>query len=40
MLSSKLIKGATLKVIKGAPHGMCSTEKDRINAELLSFIKG
>jgi non-heme chloroperoxidase len=39
MLSSKLIKGATLKVIKGAPHGMCSTEKDRINAELLSFFK-
>jgi len=40
MLSSKLIKGATLKVIKGAPRGMCSTEKDRIKAELLSFIKG
>jgi len=40
MLSSKLIKDATLKVIKGAPHGMCSTEKDRINNELLSFIKG
>jgi non-heme chloroperoxidase len=40
MLSSKLIKGATLKIIKGAPHGMCSTEKDQINAELLSFIKG
>ncbi len=39
MLSSKLIKGATLKIIKGAPHGMCSTEKDQINAELLSFIK-
>src|ERR1700681_1183224 len=38
MLSSKLIKGATLKVIEGAPHGMCSTEKDRINAELLSFF--
>ena len=40
MLSSRLIKGATLKVFKGAPHGMCSTEKDRINAELLSFMKG
>jgi non-heme chloroperoxidase len=40
MLSSKLIKGATLKVIKGAPHGMCSTHKDQINGELLSFIKG
>jgi non-heme chloroperoxidase len=40
MLSSELIRGATLEVVKGAPHGMCSTEKDRINAELLSFIKG
>jgi non-heme chloroperoxidase len=40
MLSSKLVKGATLKIIKGAPHGMCSTDKDRINAELLSFFKG
>jgi non-heme chloroperoxidase len=40
MLSSKLIKGATLKIIKGAPHGMCSTEKDQINADLLSFIRG
>jgi non-heme chloroperoxidase len=40
MLSSKLIKGASLKVIRGAPHGMCSTEKERINAKLLSFFKG
>ena len=40
MLSAKLIKGATLKVIKGAPHGVCSTEKDQIKAELLSFMKG
>jgi len=40
MLSSQLIKRATLKIIKGAPHGMCSTEKDQINAALLSFIKG
>ena len=39
LLSSKLIKGATLKIIKGAPHGMCTTEKDQINAELLSFFK-
>ncbi len=40
MLSSKLIKSASLKIIKGASHGMCSTEKEQINAELLSFIKG
>jgi non-heme chloroperoxidase len=39
MLSSKLIKGASLKVIKGAPHGMCSTEKDRINADLCRFLR-
>ncbi|MGD0842649.1 MAG: alpha/beta hydrolase [Candidatus Acidiferrales bacterium] len=37
-LSVKLIKGATLKVIPGAPHGMCSTLKDTINAELLAFL--
>jgi non-heme chloroperoxidase len=39
MLSSKIIKGATLKVISGAPHGMCSTLKNEINAELLAFFK-
>ena len=39
MLSSKLIKNAQLKVYKGAPHGMCSTLKDQINADLLTFIK-
>jgi non-heme chloroperoxidase len=39
MLSSKLVKGATLKVIPGAPHGMCSTLKDQINAELLVFFQ-
>jgi non-heme chloroperoxidase len=40
LLSSKIVKGATLKVMPGAPHGMCSTLKDQINAELLAFIKG
>jgi non-heme chloroperoxidase len=40
MISSKIIKGATLKVIPGAPHGMCSTLKDQINAQLLAFFKG
>ena len=38
-LSAKLVKGATLKVISGAPHGMCSTHKDQINAELLAFFQ-
>ncbi len=39
MLSSKLIPGAQLKIIEGAPHGMCSTHKDQINKELLAFVK-
>ena len=39
LLSSKLVKGATLKVIPGAPHGMCSTLKDQINTELFAFFK-
>jgi non-heme chloroperoxidase len=39
LLSSKIIKDAQLVVYKGAPHGMCTTLKDRINAELLAFFK-
>ena len=39
-LSSKIVKGATLKVYPGLPHGMCSTHKDRVNADLLAFFKG
>jgi len=38
--SSKLIKNAVLKVYKGAPHGLCTTLKDRVNEDLLAFIKG
>jgi non-heme chloroperoxidase len=38
-LSSKLVKGAMLKVYPGLPHGMCSTHKDTINADLLAFFK-
>jgi non-heme chloroperoxidase len=38
LLSSKIVKGATLKVIPGAPHGMCSTLKDQINEELHAFL--
>jgi non-heme chloroperoxidase len=40
LLSSKIIKDAKLVVYEGAPHGMCTTLKDRVNAELLSFIQG
>jgi non-heme chloroperoxidase len=39
-LTSKIVKGSTLKVYPGAPHGMCSTLKDKVNADLLAFIKG
>ena len=37
-VSSKIVKNATLKVYAGLPHGMCSTHKDLINADLLEFI--
>jgi len=33
------MKGATLKVYPGAPHGMCSTLKDQVNQDLLAFFK-
>jgi len=39
MLSFKIVKGATLKVYPGLPHGMCSTHKDQVNADLLAFLK-
>lgn len=39
LLSSKLVKNATLKVYPGAPHGMCTTLKDKLNEDLLAFIK-
>ena len=38
MLSSKIVKGATLKIYPGAPHGLCSTLKEQINQELLEFL--
>ncbi|MGA9967646.1 MAG: alpha/beta hydrolase [Terriglobales bacterium] len=38
LLSSKLVKGATLKVYPGAPHGMCTTLKDKVNEDLLTFF--
>jgi non-heme chloroperoxidase len=38
MLSAKRVRNARLEVYKGAPHGLCSTHKDRVNADLLSFF--
>jgi non-heme chloroperoxidase len=39
-LQAKLIKGAEVKIYKGAPHGLCTTLKDDVNADLLAFIQG
>jgi non-heme chloroperoxidase len=39
LLQSKLIKGAALKVYKGAPHGLCTTHKDQVNEDLLAFCR-
>jgi len=38
-LQAKLVKGATLKIYKGAPHGLCTTQKERVNEDLLAFFK-
>jgi non-heme chloroperoxidase len=40
LLSSKLIKKATLKVYPGAPHGLTVTHKEKFNDDLLAFAKG
>jgi non-heme chloroperoxidase len=37
LLSSKIVSNAQLIVYEGAPHGLPSTEKDRMNADLLKF---
>jgi hypothetical protein len=37
--SVALVKGATLKVYPGASHGLCSTHKNQVNADLLAYIK-
>ena len=37
--SSKLVENATLKVYEGAPHGLPVTHADRLNEDLLAFIK-
>ncbi len=38
-LSAKLVKNGSLKVIAGAPHGLCTTHADVINQELLAFLQ-
>ena len=39
LLAAKIVKNATLKVYPGLSHGMCSVNKDQINADLLAFFK-
>jgi non-heme chloroperoxidase len=39
LLSSKIVKNATLKVYPGAPHGLMTTHKDQLNSDLLAFLR-
>ena len=39
MLAAKLVKNGTLKVYAGAPHGLATTHKEQLNADLLAFLK-
>ena len=39
LMSAKILKNATLKVYPGFPHGMPTTNADRINADLLAFLQ-
>lgn len=38
--TSRLIKGATLKIYRGGPHGLADVRRDELNADLLAFIVG
>jgi len=40
LMSAKIAPKAILKVYKGLPHGMCTTDHEQINADLLAFIQG
>jgi non-heme chloroperoxidase len=39
LLSATIVKRATLKVYEGAGHGLPTTLKDRLNADLLEFCR-
>ena len=39
-LSAKIVRNAELKVYPGAPHGLCTTHKDEVSADLLAFAQG
>jgi non-heme chloroperoxidase len=40
LLQAKLLKNGTLKIYPGYPHGMCTTNAEAINADLLAFVRG
>jgi non-heme chloroperoxidase len=39
LLAAKIVKNATLKVYPGSSHGICTVEADRVNADILEFLK-
>lgn len=38
LLTSKQVRNAALKIYQGAPHGLCTTHKNRVNEDLLAFL--
>jgi non-heme chloroperoxidase len=40
LASARIVKQPTLKVYKGAPHGITDTHKEQLSADLLAFVKG
>lgn len=40
LASAKLVRSSTLTVYAGAPHGLTDTHKERLNADLLAFVRG
>jgi non-heme chloroperoxidase len=40
LASAKIVTQATLKVYKGAPHGITDTHKEQLSADLLAFVRG
>ena len=39
MCSAQLVKKSVLKIYPGAPHGLADTHKEKLNADLLAFLK-
>ena len=37
--SAKLVSNAKLKIYEGAPHGLTETHKERLNNDLLEFLR-